>query len=53
LDENGKVVLEKAALVLQDQGRFNTLRNLDRPLTDAEKDEFIGIVKRVMCAYKE
>lgn len=53
MDENGKIVLEKASLVLQDQGRFNTIRTLNRPLTDAEKDEFIAIVKRVMCKYKE
>lgn len=53
MGEDGKIVLEKASLVLQDQGRFNTLRTLNRPLTDAEKDEFIAIVKRVMCAYKE
>lgn len=52
VDGSGKIVLEKASQVLQDQGRLNTLLKLDRPLTDSEKDEVVGIVKRVMSAYK-
>lgn len=50
-DGTGKIVLEKAVQVLQDQGRFNTLLTLERDMSETEKDEFIAIVKRVMNAY--
>jgi hypothetical protein len=50
-DGTGKIVLEKAVQVLQDQGRFKTLLTLERDMSEAEKDEFIAIVTRVMNAY--
>lgn len=54
-DENGKIDIEKAALVLSDQGRLKTLMDLKkkRSLTSAEKDEALNIVSRVLCLYKE
>lgn len=54
-DENGKIDIEKGALVLSDQGRLKTLIDLKkkRTLTNAEKDEALNIVSRVMCFYKE
>ena len=53
LGDDGKIILEKAAQVLQDQGRLGTLLKLNRELTDAENNEIAGIVRRVMKAYKE
>lgn len=54
-DENGKIDIEKGALVLSDQGRLKTLMDLKkkRTLTNAEKDEALNIVSRVLCLYKE
>ena len=54
-DEDGRINLEKAALVLSDQGRLKTLMDLKkkRSLSNAEKDEALNIVSRVLCLYKE
>lgn len=54
-DESGKIDIEKGALVLSDQGRLKTLMDLKkkRSLTNAEKDEALNIVSRVLCLYKE
>lgn len=50
--EDGKIVLEKASLVLQDHGRLKSLIKLTREPTDAEAREVYNIVKRVICKYK-
>lgn len=54
-DENGKIDIEKAALVLNDQSRLKKLMDLKskRTLTSIEKDEAIDIVSRVLCVYKK
>lgn len=54
-DENGKIDIEKAALVLNDQSRLKKLMDLKtkRTLTSIEKDEALDIVSRVLCVYKK
>jgi ABC-type uncharacterized transport system involved in gliding motility auxiliary subunit len=54
-DENGKIDIDKGALVLNDQRRLKEIIKLKkkRSLTNAEKDEALNIVSRVLCLYRE
>ena len=45
---NSFEINERGQVVLKDHGRVNTLLLLERPLTEAEKDEVIRAVKKVL-----